>query len=116
MLTMAVIRALHFWGRHPAPSDPPVVKNVKWAWWSLFPASTVALAASAALYGLTSHEVSPSLVLLNVAGLVVSHVLVETLCMHRLKLLGYDRLDDIEFDSHNEDFDDTEAILLSAAE
>mmetsp|Transcript_3972 Transcript_3972/g.5786 ORF Transcript_3972/g.5786 Transcript_3972/m.5786 type:complete len:456 (-) Transcript_3972:2448-3815(-) len=35
LVSVMFIRALHFWGRHPSPLDPPQIRRIKYVWWAV---------------------------------------------------------------------------------
>ena len=90
LLCMLCIRCLHFFGRQPAPSDPPHIRMVKWVWWALFliicfiPATLAIIAALSWPAGLNSFVALTGAVLC-----VFTFVLVASTITHYITDQGY---------------------------
>lgn len=90
---LLVIRLAHFAGKHPAPTDPPPVRRVKWIWWIVIAVSTfVPLVVAAGLCAGSASDtcsVAPLHAAGGACGIVVALVLAENSITHYLhEVLG----------------------------
>mmetsp|Transcript_3014 Transcript_3014/g.5670 ORF Transcript_3014/g.5670 Transcript_3014/m.5670 type:complete len:470 (+) Transcript_3014:270-1679(+) len=90
LISMILIRVLHFWGR-PSPHDPPLMKQIKSGWWGGF----FILMWTPLLCGYFTLKASPDAVdPFTMLGLAVTCVfgigIIETIITHILVSMGQD--------------------------
>jgi low temperature requirement protein LtrA len=71
LVLLFCLRLLHYWGRHPRPSDPPNVRRLKFIWWYGFGAGTFIPVIVTALLDATHNTDAVLVIVLHAAIMAI---------------------------------------------